>query len=343
MNSKVGMIVGGVLVLGVGLFIVMLVFFPSTSDPTSATTGKGALDRVEMTKPLSFVFGSEPTGGGNAGDDYNKALQLYRANRDTWRSVENRIGYSGIEAVIGPREQDLLRELADHCHRGAQQAKMEFCVPHGYKTPTITTDQADSQAMIKVMGYMHIYAQYLFQKARTAQEAAEAEAVAKDLLVMGWHASRERVYPEMTTSGFGYQEQAALLLAGIYEKFPNLATGDMGVRAREYARSAKMAMADAGRLWQMWTTNPKPGDFFNVIENAQDPAWRVQAILGLGMIRFRNEGHRGDRIHTQKLLDKYSTEGSEMEKRAATAALALTREECQRIGTLRAPEPHEWP
>jgi len=338
MSSKTGMIVGGVLVLGFGFFIMMLVLFPSPSDPTSATTGRGALDMVEMSKPLSFVF-TEPTGPGNAGDDYAKALGVYRGNRDTWRSVEERLGRSGIEAVIGESEFGLLRELADYCHDGAQKAKMEYSVPHG-QPPTVTTDQADSLAMTKVMGYMHVYAQYLFLKSRNHEEARSAERVAKDLVVMGWHFVRERAYPASVQVGFGFQEQGSRVLVEIYAKYPELMqAGDMGIRVREYAQSARMAYADIGRLWSMWTNNPRPGDFFNVIDNCEDPAWRVQAILGLGITRHRNDGHRGDRIRTEKVLAKFGASDKELERRAVKAALDLSRDEGLRGGPPSAPAP----
>jgi len=313
------------------------IHFDPPSDPTSATTSRGALDFVEMSRPLSFLF-SEPTDPGNAGDDYAKALGVYRTHRDIWRSVEERLGRSGIEAVIGEREIALLRQLADHCHAGARKAKMEYSVPHG-QPPTVSTDQTDSLAMTKVMGYMHVYAQYLFLKAKNQGEARAAETVAKDLLVMGWHLARERSYPTCTSLGFGFQEQASRLLADIHAKYPELAAGDMGTRMREYAQSARMAYADSMRLWLTWTMNPKPGDFFNVIENCKDPAWRVQAILGLGITRHRNDGHEGDRVHTEKILAKYAAEGTELEKRAVKAALELSRAEGLRSGLPSPPAP----
>jgi len=357
MSSKMGMIVGGVLVVFVAIFVIKFTLYPSPSEPTSVTTNPGALKIVEMSRPLSFVLGSEPGGAGNAGEDYNKALQSYRANRDTWGAFEIRYtkAKGGVEEVVGPRELELLREMAEHCHRGAQKAKMDFCGPYGAAplVTVMTIDQADSVALTKIMGYMQAYATYLFLKARDMEEAREAETVAKDLLIMGWHAAKERAYPACTIIGFTFQQQICLGvpdadmnyrnrigLIHMYTKYPGLSSSiDMADRVMKYAQSARMAAADAGRLGGILTNNPNPGDFFKVIDEAEDPAWRVQALLGLGIIRHRNEGHRGDKRYTEELLAKYAVEGTEMEKRAAKAALEIPRAEALRGGPREAPEP----
>jgi len=336
------MIVGGVIVLGVGAFIMMLVFFPAHSDPSSATTARGVMNFVEITMPLRDVLGSEPSGPGNAGDDYENALKVYRANRDTFKGIKDRIELAQTGAVIGERERELIREVLDHCHRGAQKGKMSFSLEHG-QPPLVTTHPTDYKALEWLMLFMGMYANHQLDLAiqgKNESLARNAETVAKDMLVLGWHAAGERAYPMTTVSGFQNQQGACTILESVYANFPGVAErADRVSLVREYGRAANMAASDAGRLWGICSGNPNPGDLFNVIENCPDPAWRVQATLWLGITRFRNEGHRGDRIYTQKTLDRLAREGTELEKRAVKAALGLTREEAYRGGTHDVPEP----
>jgi len=356
MNSKVGMILGGAIVVFVGLLIMILVFFPSPSDPTSVTKAKGALARYDIPLSIATVLGHEPSEPGNAGEDYKAALDSYRANRTKWSSIAQRMADAGAGAIISEIDLVSMRELADHCHRGARKAKMEFSAPFG-GAPVMAVNQADSVAFERISDSMLCYALYHWNQADEnverntrkkredrLKDAEKAETILKDWFVMGWHLTQERAYPATVAAGFLAQEEACFRLEKIYEQYPELisASPDRIARVREYGSEARLAgntTTGAGRLWAMWTPNPKPGDYFNVIENGKDPSWRVQALLGLGIVKWHNEGHRGDRRYTQKLLEKYAKSGTELEKRAAKASLEFTRDQYRLVSSIEPPEP----
>jgi len=87
-----------------------------------------------------------------------------------------------------------------------------------------------------------------------------------------------------------------------------------------------------GKLKILWAAHPHAGDVFYVIEGDQDRAWRVQALLELGILRFSAET-RGDRKKTAKLIERYCAGADEMEAAAARAARDLTEEEFNVLGT----------
>ena len=335
MNSLVGWIVGGVILVGVGLLIAMLVFFPSHSDPTEMTTAPGALDLHQMTMTLTDVLGAEPTGDGNAADDYAKALDVYRKDRETWKALNLKMVNAMENAVVGDVEKDLMKQFADHCHDGAKKANMDYCVAYGQK-PSIEMEQADSKALEKLCECLQTC---LLYQQLVVKDSAAAQQIGKDMLILGWHITKERAYPLTVMAGYNTQGAACERLAEIYKSDPKLAAADTVGRLRDYRSQAQTVLRDSQHLLEMWKANPLAGDFFNVIDNTKDPAWRVQGLLGLGIIKFRSEGDRGDRMYTQRLLEKYSTSGTELEKRAAKAAKDFTREEYQHIGNLEVPEP----
>jgi hypothetical protein len=67
---------------------------------------------------------------------------------------------------------------------------------------------------------------------------------------------------------------------------------------------------------------PHPGDIFNLVENHQDRAVRVEAILGLGVVKLTVAG-RGDRRRTAKLIGEKLLSEDEIERAAAGCAESL--------------------
>jgi hypothetical protein len=73
-----GWIVAGIVVLVIGGVIVAVICnnIYSTSDPTEDTTAAGALDYQDVAAPIMTIVPAEPSGSGNAADDYKRAIDI---------------------------------------------------------------------------------------------------------------------------------------------------------------------------------------------------------------------------------------------------------------------------
>ena len=81
----------------------------------------------------------------------------------------------------------------------------------------------------------------------------------------------------------------------------------------------------------IWSTELRVGDIFYVAEHDLDRAWRVQAILALGMVRFGNASG-SERELAVETLKKYRQHSEPLYAAAAEAALTMTQEEFRQIG-----------
>ena len=68
-----------------------------------------------------------------------------------------------------------------------------------------------------------------------------------------------------------------------------------------------------------------PGDAYNIIENDQDRACRVDALLALGIQKFTAKGHRGNDRVRKELLEKYSKSRDELLRAAVESARSCTK------------------
>jgi len=87
-----------------------------------------------------------------------------------------------------------------------------------------------------------------------------------------------------------------------------------------------------GKQRIVWALPPKPGDVFYVIENDKDRAWRVQAILALGVLRFTAQT-RGDDRYTAKLIEQFKASSDPLEAAAAKTADEMTDVDFNLVGT----------
>ncbi|MFB3891793.1 MAG: hypothetical protein ACE15C_07195 [Phycisphaerae bacterium] len=331
MGNKAGWIIAGAIVVVLGLIIVWLVWFPGHSDATMDTKAPGVLDFKDvkdMGASVDLVIGAEPSGSGNAADDYKKAIDIANANAKAIDALadnqyEKLRGMWSESKRLTDAELAAFKQIDDAVRPGAAKAKMEYILVYTPKEAQV--------------GMMRGLPTKSFQRVADALEAlaadckarkdfAEAEKVLFHEMVLGWHLTNERVRPWMTLKGVNIQESAAEGLEKVYhaqgkdiyaKKLPALQKygGALEYLGEQINSKTKI----------LWTIRPNIGDVFNIAENDKDRAWRVQAILKLATSKF-NVQDRGDRMYIDTLLRGASKSAEPAERAAAKAAMDFTSE-----------------
>lgn len=321
MGSKLGWIVAGVLVAVLAVIIIMYAVMPSPSRATPATRKAGFMDLKQVSIPVGDIVGAAPSGAGNAADDYIRALAVVRQREQEIASVD-----AGGSSAAG---MTALRKVASLVAAGADKANLEYTFTHTPKTFDVGYRYGPAVDLQTISGAMFILGRKLYE----SKKYAEAEKVLFDLFVMGWHVAKERANVYVVRTGFGIQMTALGGLQSVYRDWgPEYS--DKRARVAAYINEIITLEREYDEKQRIcWSTDPNPGDVFHLIEKDQDRAWRVQALLSLGILKYRHENRRGDMRELEELLDRFSNSSDPFEAAAAKAAKNLTREEFRRLGT----------
>jgi len=326
MSTKFGWIAAGLFVLAIGGFIVKQTVFPSPTRPSPATRRTGFMDRIEVAASITDILGALPIGGGNAGDDYHQAVTIYLGAK---QAIEDAIIDLGKGADTGHEDAlAALNAMYGHISSGAKKKEMKYLLVHAPKELRVGWKLPEIGTLSEVAGCMDLLAAYHLENNRPRQ----AEAIYKDLMVMGWHMTGARSYYHMVTAGFGTQMTSAEGLATVYRAMGG--SFERRVQAlREYHSAVREAEGIYGdKLGVLWKPKPHPGDVFNIVENDKDRAWRVQAVLAMGMLRYTAD-KRGDKKYNTKLLEELARDKDPLLAAAAKAAGKLTEPEFNVLGT----------
>ena len=326
MSMKVGWIAAGLFVLAIGGFILKQMVLQSPTRPSAATRRTGFMDRIEVAASITDVIGALPTGGGNAGDDYHQAVTTYLAAK---QAIEDAIIDLGKGSDTGHEDAlAALNGMYGHISSGAKKKEMKYLLVHAPKELRVGWKLPEIETLGEVGGCMDLLAAYNLKNNRPRQ----AEAIYKDLMIVGWHMTGARSYYHVVTAGFGTQMTAAEGLATVYRAMGG--SFKQRVQAlREYHSAVREADGIYGdKLNVLWKTKPHPGDVFNIAENDKDRAWRVQAVLAMGMLRYTADG-RGDKKYNTRLLEKFARDKDPLPAAAAKAASELTEPEFNLLGT----------
>jgi tetratricopeptide (TPR) repeat protein len=332
MGNKLGWILAIVLVTAVVGVIVYFLVFPSPSGPKD-TRRAGMLDRQEIATDVASVVGFDPGDLGNAADDYAEAAAIALRERN---GAVSDVNIALLDAKKGePAEADaqavnILREIAEHVADGARKAECKYLFVHTPKALEVHVEVAGVNRLGEVTAAVRILAQY-YASNKQYDEAAE---VLKDLLVMGRHLIDERTHLHIVRAGMGATNVALPVLDEVYR-----AQGAMDAERQAVAKY-RAAFLEFERYFDVkyqivWTARaggPEPGDIFNIVENDKDPAWRVQAILAMGIVKFATRQAK-DKKYALKLLDELVGDQDEIIAMAAQAAKKQTLEDHRGLGS----------
>lgn len=329
MGNKMHWILAGILGAGVAVIIIVLVFFPFPSGPTSATLGPDKLTQLGPTQDVALILPAEPAGDGDAGDDYARAIGLHKQNRDAITKICTR----QQEIVKGQyrltaADLKLLNPIEEAIAAAAAKTKMTYSFRHTpakIEIPYEAAEAKDFQDLADVpiiLAYAHV---------GSGQEAyPKAEKCLLDLLTMGRHMVSERARMDTVLYGIGLQKSACELLCQLYATKWN--KPDLAKQVRRYANGLEHMSLVYGDHYNrvIWHLPPHPGDAFNLAENHADRAVRVEATLALGVVKLTCEG-RGDRRYVRKLIAKRLNSPDPIEREAARCADALDQAGLRRL------------
>ncbi len=320
MGSKLGWIIGGVFAAVIIIFILLTLVFPSPSKPTRATTEEGALELHVIDFWPQSVVGGKPTGSGNAGDDYVEAIDMLQSNMDV---IKNALS-GGYENVPPDSPAvDALEKIESTVADGNNKAEMQYTLVHTPKDFRVSHTFRPALNLEEVAGAMNTLAQ-IHMGNKKYDEAIEA---LKRMFILGWHMTSERSRGDMVLKGISLRKRAAKNLLAAYEKKSG-SHKEQKNDLKKFIEEAEYIEAVQGskqRILRKWPA--EPGDIFNIAENDKDRAWRVEAILHLGYMKFRRADERGDMRKLNNLIEHYMENGDKLEKAAARAARDFTRQQ----------------
>ena len=340
MGSKIGWILALALVIVVVAATYFTLMEPDVSLPRYSKAD-GFLDLQVPSVPMKEIVGYEPSEPGNAADDYEKAVQLSILHADV---IEATGDYKKFDAVADAADlwsdpaMKACKQIAEHVAAGAKKRSMQYSFLYSPKTLKVRYRHRHADQLYKVSVAVHLLYQIRLQR----KEYPEAEKLLKDLFVMGNHMLTEHTLAQVESEG-------AFLLGVVVGRFQELyskwdqAPRGLLPRIREYEVSInKISENFRQKKTMLWDDIPaadstgKPkllaGDVFNVAENDQDRAWRVQAIMALGPVKFRVTS-RGDIKKARDLIAHYLRSKDEVLCAAAKAADDLTREQFRTMAT----------
>ncbi|KPK86712.1 MAG: hypothetical protein AMJ81_00550 [Phycisphaerae bacterium SM23_33] len=335
MGDKLHWLVAGILGTGVAFIIIVLVFFPSPSRPTSATLGSDKLAELQPRKEITLVLPAKPSAEGDAGDDYHRAIELYKQNHDAIVEVCARLP----QVVAGQdklteADRKLLDPIQEAIAAGAAKKGMTYSfrlTPSKIESPYHAAEAADFQNLANVPIFLSCACQ-----AAGEQMYPKAEKCLFDLFTMGYHMMAERARMETILYGVGLQKNACDLLVRLYAT--KWDKPDRARQVRHYAEGlAQIELVYSGHYNRViWRLPPalNPGDVFNLVENHADRAVRLEAVLALGVVKLTCN-RRGDRMKVRRLIAKKLGSSDPIDREFAKAADALDAELLRRLAQAR--------
>jgi hypothetical protein len=319
-GNKIGWIVAAAMVAFIALLAVNFIVYPDPTDPTSQTLREGVLEKVVIEQPIADITGVEPSGPGNAAEHYHAAIEHIRQNPNLWPAIL--ANYRNPDAHLDWEQSGYLTQVMELMQPAASIKEMEYFFVYTPKE-FIVSSRSRATPELEMLA-QHLKA--LWQHYTETEQHERAVEAAKTLAIFGWHVANERVRTELTLFGFQWQQLAAELLARSRHEQNN----DHALKAAQaYANAASTAKLATRRKREdlLMLIEPPAGDIFNVIENDEDRAWRVDAILQLGTLRFTRKGHRGDQRQIKIYLEKYLNSDDPYLKAAAQVAQSCTMQQ----------------
>ena len=306
-----------ILVVAVILYLVLRVVNPPATPPTIATTAEGALDFQIKTAPLTDIIGFTPSGIGNAGQDYDEAIKYARNNQTDLEKANDNISKGNhLEGY----QENVCVKISELMAPGTNKEKMEYTfvfTPRKLKI-LFTPDGINGlKALADTLDNLCIH------YSKNGEIDKVISAATKEL-VLGWHMMNERTRTGMVMEGMSIQIRALESLEDVYkQKKETDKVKSCTAYRRKLADAYDVLYRKMSVLWK--PEGSVPGDAYNIIENDEDRACRVDAILALGIQKFTAKGHRGNDRVREELLEQYSKSRDELLRAAAQSALSCTK------------------
>ena len=323
MGSKTGWIVAGVLV---ALLIVIFIWVSSSPSITPPTLEMGKTEfRIfqDVGVGVGEVTGYEPSGDGNAADDYNQAAKLADSAVGEMMTLPPGSAANPPASVV-----EKIKQVDTLLAAGARKKSCKYLFVY---TPTkleVGVSIKELRPLEQVSGAVQMLTDRLIQEKNLDQ----AWQVYEHALVFGRHLTNERSHLQIVKYGLGVQRMAI-------EGFQALRAGGFNADPRKVAGLDKYSrgFSEFERIYGqkhmfLWKLRPDPGNVFWVAQNDPDRTWRVLAVLTMGLVKYTSP-NSADHKYTEKLLMRYCADGDPLIKAAAEAARDLTKDDLRTMAT----------
>ena len=341
MGNKTGWIVSGIVLGAVLLFLIFFVFMPTPDAPYN-TNEVGFMELKEPATPLTAILPTVPSEEGNAAEDYVKAITFYKQHAGDVEATADVKPYDAAVASKDPWSNPnfkACRDLADMVAKGSykKEFKYIFVMTPQKLEPYFQVDEAEDFYRMTKGPFQ------CFQVHRDRKEYPQAEKRIQDIFLVGWHLFHERARADMSIHGLDIMIQSLDAMIDLYELWPEAPKNrlsSMHTYRRELSEIRENFQKKRNLLWDTLpyfsASNDQfyPGDVFNMVENEQDHAWKVQAILCLGPMKYRCVNSRGNIKRTNDLIAKYLNSNDPMLKAAAECSRDLTKAKYENLGNV---------
>lgn len=302
---KLGILISVVILASVGAFV----FFSTggVADLPTSATSTAKLERVVRPAALVPLYTSdEPDEDADA--RYRDLLAFYRENK---------------QALDRPAPPDnLIHELQirlDDARRAGQ-------VPDGFlddEIPVEPVGQPHYEAALETISRL------VLERAGRRLEAGEERDAQQAAEAVG--ALGERLYEKSARlwnrwHGVGMLKGALNILSDLAEHQPDLSP-------KVEAWVAHLRAVDAaweGKTLLLRSLRPHIGDLLNLAKNERDPTFRIEAVLNLGLVKFK-PGHRGNARAIQAAIEAAKADADPRIAAAGRAADAYTLEQLRKL------------
>jgi len=341
----VGSKTGWILAVALIIVVVGVAYFVIVDPPTSLprdTNVAGFLDLKVVDVPLREVIGVEPTAPGNAAEDYQKAVQIHISSANDIEATGDAPHFDGLVASENPWTDPGLKackQIAAHVADGAKKKNMRYSFLYSPKHLKFGYHHPHAEHLFKVAVGVH----QCFQVHRDRKEYAQAEKHIKDLLIYGVHVLNERAFPHVGWQGIEIQTTALQRLQELYKLWAGAPRHRLE-SIQEYESSLRLVSANYRKKKRIvWDNIPasdaitfeprlSAGDVFNMAENEKDRAWKAQAVIALGAVKYRMTG-RGDLKKAKRLIKQFLLSDDPIVAASAKAVDELTEEQFLHSGT----------
>ncbi|MBI5723905.1 MAG: hypothetical protein HZA50_08110 [Planctomycetes bacterium] len=269
------------------------------------------------------TWGPQPEQPGDAAEDYVKAMAEYNRNA---KSI-----HDGIDAAKDPAKLDaavvgLLKGVQTHIAAATQKKEMRFTFVYTPKSFEVSPEYAPIKELDDdLMRLLYVLAVYHVAKG----EFPAAQEAMKQMYTFYWHSAQDGSRVTMVVGGEKLGLWATYLLAK--EVFARWDEQHVRQAGRINEKLKQQVQAGDDKFQRVWGPNPSPADIFAIIAYDEDRAWRIDAILALGMLKFSHASDGQVAMKVADLIERYSVSEDPLESAAAKAAKEFTREQFDKI------------
>jgi hypothetical protein len=286
-------------------------FIVKGTEPERAVTAPGALALIEIENRPTMVYPQALSQPGNPGDEYARAVAIYEDPNNAreifeWTEEYGRLSQLQQWDAIPAPPQPIL-DIANLIIEAAPKRDMEYMFVHtprhleveyeilpANRLSQLAADKGSSDSHDALMYYLITY------YARTGQYDQAVE-LAQATFMMGWHMFNERGHANMMAHGLLIQYQIIPRLQETYRLMGEPERADAIQPFRENTQNLWRVHGERQAL--IYANPPHVGNLLYAIDHEEDRAWRMQAILALGIAKFTSARPGDMRLLRERILE----------------------------------------